>query len=96
VEGHDDSVDVNSYERLRERFVENFKELPQPTHRPPTIIHVTIARFRKELNLDEVRAIVDGLGVAFVLQTTELQLIHETKIYVQSHDIIARFPEREA
>jgi len=87
IKGHDDG----GYDRLRKAYEESI-ELPPETRKPPTIIHSTIARFRDELDFDKLKAFVDGLTVSFTEVTTELHYIHEKKIYVQEHDIIARFP----
>jgi len=87
IQGHDDG----SMDALRQQFVEQF-EPPQGTRRPPSIIHSTIARFRNELDFEEVQAATQGMRFSFTQQTTKLQLIHETKLFTQAYDVLQEFP----
>jgi|GEM_PF-2048371 len=83
--------DDGTYEALRKNFVNRFA-LPDASRRPPNIIHTTIARFYDEMALDEIQACISGLNPTFVEVTKELQVIHETGLYVHEHDVLERFP----
>lgn len=85
LKGHDDGT----YQRLRDRFVENFA-LPEASRRPPAIIHTTIARFYDQIALEDVQECVAQLHPNFVEITQELQIIHETGLYVHDHDVLER------
>ena len=87
VKGYDNG----SYDKLRNKFIKLFN-LPDESRRPPNIIHATVARFRNELPFDNVKTVTDGIGVSFTDSTQKLQLIHEEKIFVQSHSVISSFP----
>lgn len=87
VKSHDDGT----YDTLRQAFVEEF-ELPEQTRRPPKIIHITIARFRKELDFAQLQDFTAGVKVSLKEGVAELQLVHEKKIFLQEHDVIARYP----
>lgn len=87
IQGHDDG----SYEALRQTFTDAV-QLPEGTRRPPNIIHSSIGRFRDEIDYDKLKDFVDSLSISFSETTTELLFVREKKIYMQEHDIIARFP----
>lgn len=81
------------YNKLRQQFTERF-HLPEPTKRPPDIVHTTIARFRKQLDFDGVQRAVAELQAPDVKEnTTQLAVINEQKIYVQRHAVVATFPQ---
>jgi hypothetical protein len=86
IKGYDDG----SFDKLRAAFMDGI-QLPEETRRPPTSIHSTIARFRAELDLADLKKLVEGLSISVKEDMQELHLIHEKKIYVQAHDVIARF-----
>jgi hypothetical protein len=88
VMGRDDG----SMQQLRTAFGARFKR-PEGTRPAPEIIHTTIARFREEMDLDIVRKCVAGLSVSFEGHITQLQLIHEQKIFVQEHEILQTYPQ---
>lgn len=87
LKGHDDGT----YDKLRQDFVNNF-ELPDSSRRPPNIIHTTIARFYDEMDLGQVQEYVNSLDLSFIETTTELQVIHETGLYVHKHIVLERIP----
>jgi hypothetical protein len=83
--------DKGTYDKLRKDFVSGFT-LPEASRRPPDIIHTSIARFYDEIDMDQVQKCINSLEPTFVEVTKELQVIHETGLYVYTHDILARFP----
>lgn len=87
--------DDGTYARLRERLMQEFTP-PQGSRLPPQIIHTTLARFRQEVPMQAVQDAVAALQLPAPAapheHTTQLQVIHERKIFVQEHDIVATFP----
>lgn len=83
--------DDGTVQRLRGAFARHF-ERPEGTRPAPEIIHTTIARFREEIDLDIVRKCIADLSVSLETHLTQLQLIHEQKIFVQAHQVLETFP----
>lgn len=67
--------DNGSFESIRKQLVERLP-LPKETKLPPAIIHSTIARFRKEVNVEDVRRIVEKYSINIEEIVREFQLIH--------------------
>jgi 2'-5' RNA ligase len=86
VRGHDSG----ELDAVRQTFVDNF-DLPAGTRRPPTIIHSTIARYRKPLNLEEVQEFVSSLAIDSSTDISEIHLVHERQIFMQASDILQTY-----
>ncbi len=89
VRGHDDG----ELDAVRQKYVDNFT-LPEGTRRPPSIIHSTIARYRQPLDLEEVQGFVSGLAIASSSTISEIDLVHERKVFMQEHDILQTYNMR--
>ena len=85
IRGSDDSA----LDAIRSRLVE-LLPLPIETKQPPTIVHSSIARFTKELDLSVVESIVAKLHVSFAETITEFQLIHNGSPHMLNHEIASR------
>lgn len=86
--------DDGSFQRLRQDFINNF-DIPPGTRMPPEIIHTTLLRFRKPVDLNEVQQLTQEIMAEFEPfeeNTTKLQMIHEKKIFVQDHEVLEEFP----
>ena len=84
--------DGGEYDKLRKEFTTRF-ELPEPTKRPPEIVHTTIARFRDEINFDKVRQAIENVKAPKLGDhTTKLLLGNEKKIYMQKYTVLDQFP----
>jgi len=87
VKGHDDA----SYQHIRESFLEKIELLPG-TKPPPTIIHTTICKFLKQIDVGEVEDLVHQAGsLRFQEEITEFRLARESQIFMLTHEILRRF-----
>jgi hypothetical protein len=86
VKGHDDG----SYQRIRERFLENVELLPG-TKPPPKIIHTTMCKFLEQIDVDEVANFLRNESLYIEEQVAEFRLARETQIFMLEHDILKRF-----
>jgi hypothetical protein len=68
--------------------------LPRETKMPPDIIHSTIARFTREVDVDLVRSIVTNFGVNFVETISEFQLLRQTAPHLVNFRVARRYPLR--
>jgi 2'-5' RNA ligase len=68
--------DDGSFQYIRDEFMRRVT-LPPGTKLPPTIIHSTIARYRKEYELIEVENFVAAHQVNFTQQVREFRLLRE-------------------
>jgi len=85
IRGSDDTV-LNT---VRSQLVE-LLPLPAGTKQPPTIVHSTIARFTKELDVSIVESIVGRLQISFSEIITEFQLIHNGSPHMLDYKIASR------
>lgn len=86
IRGRDDGT----FNRIREELVEKLP-LPNETKSPPDIIHSSIARYTKEVNIEEVKAITDSFRVDFVETVNEFQLLHKTAPHLLNYQIAHRY-----
>ncbi|MDB5178734.1 MAG: hypothetical protein JWN01_677 [Patescibacteria group bacterium] len=88
-------LDDGSIAQARNEFTEN-TNLPMGTRKPPDIIHATIARFRQPVDMDQLHSATASLRINFPFELDRLQLIHETKMYTQAHEVVKEYPILEA
>lgn len=82
--------DNGTFENIRNKFINGFN-LPDESRKPPNIIHVSIARFRKKKDIFKIKGLIEDLNVNFTEKILSLELIHETKIYVQNQRKISGY-----
>lgn len=82
-----EGIDDGTIAAARSRFADDVT-LPEGTRTPPNIIHTTIARFREQLPLNDVRAALNNINPNITFQVTGLQLIQEHAMYTQSHTVL--------
>lgn len=87
IRGNNDHV----FDDIRKKLVIALP-LPEQTKQPPTIIHSSIARFTKEIDLSIVEAAVAKLSVSFTEIVTEFQLMHNVSPHNLNSEVAARFP----
>lgn len=87
IRGNDD----HAFDDIRKKLVVALP-LPKQTKQPPAIIHSSIARFTKEVDLSVVEAVVAKLSVSFTEVIAEFQLMHNVSPHNLSSEIAARFP----
>lgn len=91
IRGRDDG----SFRRIREQFHQHVKVLPGTKTQAPDFVHSTICRFRRKVNLSDIKRAGDRLSVNFEEEVTHFLLSRETKLFMQDYHVIRRFPLRE-
>lgn len=86
IRGDDDKV----LDNIRHKLVESLP-LPVSTKLPPTIVHSSIARFTKEVDLDKVESVVQSLKFSFTETIQEFQLVHNVWPHMLNYDVFKRF-----
>lgn len=87
IRGSDD----HAFDAIREKLIK-LLPLPEQTKQPPTIVHSSIARFTKEVDLRVVEQVIAKLKIDFQETITEFQLIHNGSPHMLDYEIAARFP----
>ena len=87
IRGSDD----RAFDAIRTQLVE-LLPLPSATKQPPTIVHSTIARFTRELDLKTVQSVIAQLNISFTETITEFQLLHNVSPHMLSYEVVARYP----
>lgn len=85
-----DSKGTDTFNKIRQDFLGRINLLPN-TKQPPTIAHCTIARFIKEININDVRHVADSLDLSFHESIREFQLVRETRLPMLEYAVIARY-----
>jgi len=86
VRGRDDGT----FNRVREELIEKLP-LPTETKLPPDIIHCTIARYTKQVDLEKVKAVVAGVNINFIETISEFQLLRQTAPHLLNYQIARRY-----
>jgi hypothetical protein len=89
AKGHDDG----SYQRIRESFLEKVELLPG-TKQPPKIIHATICKFLKKIDVSEVEDFVRQEPLRFQEEVSDFRLARESQIFMLTHEVLRRFTLR--
>lgn len=74
IRGSDDG----SFQKLRKQIIENIP-LPEATKPPPNILHASIARYLREVELSRVKGIVNEHSIDFREVVEEFRLIKSVK-----------------
>lgn len=83
--------DGGQMDRMREALTSRFK-LPEFTKNAPNIVHTTIARFLKPMPLAPVQDLARKLQVIAMPMISEIDLVRETRIYLQEFEVVERYP----
>jgi hypothetical protein len=70
--GHDDG----QFEQIRKYFLDNIELLPN-TKKPPEIVHSTISRFTKELELEPIQEFLKSVDFSITQEITSFRLVRE-------------------
>lgn len=89
IRGNDDHI----FDSVRAELAKSLP-LPPETKRPPTIVHCSIARFTKELDLAMVESVVAKTNILFTETVGEIQLMHNVSPHNLNYEVAARFPLR--
>lgn len=84
-------TDDGSFEEIRKELV-NKLPLPSETKMPPDIIHSTIARFTKEVPLEDVENIARKYSLNLVEDITSFKLINNLTLPLLSYKVIRSYP----
>jgi 2'-5' RNA ligase len=81
--------DDGSYHSLRSRFNESVK-LPKGTKATPNIIHTTICKFHRSIDLDEVKDFLATKSIEVNTLVSEFRVVREKILYMVDYDILER------
>lgn len=81
----------DSLNEIRKQLLNRIK-LPEGTKLPPDIGHSTIARFKKEIDLDKVRHIVKPIPVNIIQKVQSLQLIEGLGPPTLNPNVLENYP----
>ena len=84
------AIDNDEMENLRNNIVENLP-LPKETKLPPKIIHISIARFKEELSVNEINLKLKDIKPNFIENIKELQLLNNTAPHLNSYSIHKKY-----
>lgn len=87
IKGHDNGT----FATMREELKENLP-LPAETKQPPTIIHASIARYTKEVGLEDIRECVQQISIHFEEKIDEFHLIKVLTSPLLNYEIIQTYP----
>lgn len=85
------AVDNGEFQKIRSNFTDRV-ELQPGTKQPPKIIHTTIARFQKEIPLEEVEDFISQQKVHFTQTVGEFRLVNEKTIPMLEYELIKTYP----
>lgn len=83
-----DSSQLND---IRAQLTANFK-LPEETRTPPDITHSSIARYRKEVELEKVQAITAGYKIFIKEEMSNFVLVRNTLPPLQEYEVLRAYP----
>lgn len=86
ISGHDNG----EFERIRSKYLDAVQLLPD-TKRPPAIIHSSLARFKKELDLAEVESVIKQQSIGFEQSIENFQLVHTFKEPMLEFEILKTY-----
>jgi hypothetical protein len=79
-----------AYKSLRSQFNEAVR-LPEGTKATPNIIHTTICKFHKPIDLDEVKNFLSTKSVQIDMIVSEFRVVREKILYMVDYDVLERF-----
>jgi hypothetical protein len=82
--------DNGAFNLIRQQLVSGLP-LPLETKMPPDIIHSSIARYRKEIDVDYVKAATADLSIDFIETINEFQLLKATAPHLLNYTIARRY-----
>lgn len=86
IKGNDDG----SHQRIRENFLKKITLLPG-TKNPPQIVHSTICKFVKEIDLEDVKHALRDESIDLHEEVAEFRLVRESQIFLQKYEILNHF-----
>lgn len=86
IKGRDDG----SYQKIREKFLDQIALLPG-TKEPPRIVHSTICKFMKDIDIEDVKRVLLDESIDLREEVAEFRLVRESKIFLQEYEVVERF-----
>jgi hypothetical protein len=85
------SSDASSFNSIRSRLTKSMP-FPAETSAPPNIIHSSIARYTKAVNLEDVQAVIARHQIHIEEEITEFKLITTGILPLQKYDVLRTYP----
>jgi hypothetical protein len=82
--------DDGEFQDIRERFLKKVELLPK-TKLPPTIIHASLARFTKPIELSSVKDFIEPQSISITQNVDNFRLVHSKREPLLEYDIIKRY-----
>lgn len=79
--------DNGQMQSIRDDFIAEATLLPG-TKQPPKIVHCSIARFDRSVNVAPIKKYIESLSVDFEQQVDSFRLVHEIEMPMFKYDII--------
>lgn len=83
--------DKGLFNDIRSRFLSEV-ELPPNTKEPPTIVHSTIARYRKRVKLEPIADFIAQHPLTFTLKVDHFRLVREDVAPQIKHVLLKKYP----
>jgi hypothetical protein len=87
IEGRDDGT----FKRIRDRFIE-MVELPEGAKQPPAIVHSSLARFVKPIDLEEARTFLATKQISFTEEVRNFRLLHAVNEPPLHLEVLKNYP----
>jgi hypothetical protein len=78
------------FNQIRAQLVQTLP-FPSETKQPPDVVHSSIARYTKELDLSEVQRIIDKHSILFEEIVSEFQLLYPIQPHLLNFDVVRRY-----
>ncbi len=84
--GNDNGI----FNKIRAELIE-YLPFPKETKKPPDVVHSSIARFTKEVDIEKVRAVAKQLNVNFTEVVQEFQFMYPVWPHLFHYDVVSRY-----
>ena len=84
--GHDDG----QFQTIRDSFTSHINLVPG-TKQPPTIIHASIIRFTRQIDIKHIEAFASTISVQFTQNVDAFRLVHEKVIPMLQYDVVKTY-----
>jgi hypothetical protein len=85
------SDDNGVFNKIRAELVERLP-FPEETKKPPDVVHSSIARFTKEVDIEKVKAVAEQFDINFTEIIREFQFMYPIWPHLLHYDVVRRYP----
>lgn len=85
------SSDASSFNSIRSQLVKSMP-MPEETRTPPDIIHSSIARYLKEVDIEKVRKVIARHHIHVEEEITEFKLLRNEIPPLQKYEVLKTYP----